>query len=66
MLRAFDDFTFDQAFAEMGISVGADAVGCVEFARFIAIECEGLFDVVKTNHVFVAKVGCGTDFDPAV
>ena len=66
VLRALDDFTFDQAFAEVGIAVGADAVGGVELARVIAVKCEGLFNMIKTDHIFIAQIGSRTDFDPTV
>ena len=66
MLRAFDNLPLDQTIAEVGISVGTDAIGGVEFSGGIAVKCECLFQVIEADHVFIAEVRNRTDFDPAV
>ena len=55
VLRAFDDVVLDQAVGEMGIAMGADAVGGVELARGVAAKGVGFLAVVETDDVGAAR-----------
>ena len=49
----------------MDITVGAETIGSVELAPFVAIKRESLLAMVEANHIGALKIGRGTSFDPA-
>ena len=63
---AFDDVILHESVLQVGVAVGADAVGGEEPARRIADQGVGSFSVIKTQDVGRSKIGTGADFDPAV
>ena len=66
VLGAFDERAVDQAVGQMGVAVGADAVGGVKLAVGRAVDRVGLAFVVEADDVFLLQEAAGADFDPAV
>ena len=65
VLRAFDDAAFDEPVGEVGVAVGADAVGGVEFSLLVTDEGVGFLAMVEADDVGRTQIGGGTDFQPA-
>ena len=49
----------------MGVAMGADSIGGVELASFVAIEREGLSVMVKADYFATPQIGSCACFHPA-
>ena len=66
VLGAFDERARNKAVGQVGVAVGADAVGGVEIAVGGAVDGVGLVFVVEADDVFFPQEAAGADLDPAV
>ena len=66
VLGAFDERARNKTVGQMGVAVGADAVGGVEVAVGRAVDGVGLAFMVEADDVFFPQEAAGADFDPAV
>ena len=62
--RALDDAVDDKAIGEIGVFVGAEAVGGVVKVAFEAVDGEGTAAVVEADYVLFYDVFGGADLDP--
>ena len=65
MFRTFDDAALYQAFGEVVVAVGADAVGRIEAAFRIADEGECFPAMVEAEDILFSEIGLGANLYPA-
>jgi hypothetical protein len=66
VLRAFNGVSYDKAFGEVGIAVGAISVSSEELVLMVAAKDVSLLTMVETDYVGQAKICSVTSLGPTV